>query len=121
MNGIARMAITIINQSLCLRSAFIITDENCSGGLAQPQISKIPNPKLQHPINHQIPTPKPVVISLWDLVIGTSLELGSWSLELYVGDSASAICRINSHALCRCSSVVSTLPRPIRITVPPRN
>src|ERR1700741_4357732 len=32
------MAMTIISQSLCLRSAFTITGENCSGGNAQPQI-----------------------------------------------------------------------------------
>src|SRR5437773_837686 len=40
MNGIVRMAMTIISQSLCLRSAFIITDENCSGGEAQSQIRR---------------------------------------------------------------------------------
>jgi hypothetical protein len=57
------MAMTIINQSLCLRSAFIITDENCSGGLAQPQIfEKIPNPKLQYPSKSQAPIFKSVAL-----------------------------------------------------------
>src|ERR1700730_7786714 len=38
----ARMAITIISQSLCLRSNFIITDQNCSGSEPQPQICSPP-------------------------------------------------------------------------------
>src|ERR1700692_4157799 len=76
------MAITIMSQSLCLRSAFIITDENCSGGCAQPQISKIPNPKLQHPINHQIPIPNGGHLALgfgyWNF--SGAWELVIWSL-----------------------------------------
>jgi hypothetical protein len=42
------MAMTIISQSLCLRSAFIITDENCNGSESPPQMRrKIPRLKLQ--------------------------------------------------------------------------
>ena len=50
--GMARMAITIINQSLCLRSNFIIA-EKFRGGCAQPQIAA-KNLKSQAPISKQI-------------------------------------------------------------------
>ena len=79
---------------------------------------QIPNSNIQSTTKFQYPTG---VISFWDFVIGTSLELGILEFGAYVGDSVSAICRINSHALRKCSSVVSTLPKPIRMTVRPRN
>src|SRR5207253_3621048 len=98
MNGIVKRAMTIISQSLCLRSAFIITDENCSGGEAQSQIcEKIPQPKLQYPSKSQTPKLKPFAPYLFGIsLIGICLGFASWDL----GFCSNGICSFSDDLPC---------------------
>ena len=98
MNGIVKTAMTIISQSLCLRSAFIIMDENCSGGEAQSQIcEKIPKPKLQYPSKSQTPKLKPFAPYLFGIsLIGICLGFASWDL----GFCSNRICSFSDDLPC---------------------
>src|SRR5882724_5150560 len=84
MNGIVRMAMTIISQSLCLRSAFIITDENCSGGEAQSQIRR-EIPRFRFKSSSALSS-----FGIW--LVEICLAFGVWNLELF---SNSVCCFFN--------------------------
>ena len=76
------MAITIISQSLCLRSNFIITKHDCSGSKAQSQIMA-GNPKPQAPTSNEISSSEIQTTGdsmIWDFITWNSFKI--WTLGL---------------------------------------
>src|SRR5260370_24293239 len=114
-----------MSQLRCLRRILIMTEnygradtlryrsKPANGGAAQ-------KPKCQTPIPTEVPTSNIQNSDALGLELGHWSFTGTWCLGFGIY-SPSAVFWINSQTLRRCSSVVRIFPRPIRMTVRPRN